>query len=90
MIAICLLLAALAGLCFYLGSPHQRLWPASRIRARTLRISGWAGLALSLAAGTPQAGVWAGLFSALTALMAALVALPYLNAACRLRAEIQR
>jgi hypothetical protein len=74
-----LLVAGLAALCFYLASPHQRLWRCAPGRARPLRAAGWLGCAGAVAAAWPPLGFWAGLFAALTALMLALVALPYLD-----------
>ncbi len=74
-----LLAAGLAALCFYLASPHQRLWRGALGRARRLRAAGWLGCAVAVAAATVPLGFWAGLFAALTALMLALVALPYLD-----------
>ncbi len=73
------LVAGLAALCFYLASPHQRLWRGASGRARLLRAAGWLGCAGAVAAAYPPLGFWAGLFAALTALMLALLALPYLD-----------
>ncbi len=77
-----LLIAGLAALCFYLASPHQRLWRRALAQARRLRAAGWLGCAGAVAAASVPLGFWAGLFAALSALMLALVALPYLDA-CR-------
>lgn len=78
--AVYLLAAALAALAFYLATAHQRLHPAWRGHARALRVAGAALSALALAAAIVALGVWAGTFAALTALMLAATALPYLDA----------
>lgn len=80
-----LFLSLLAALGFYLSSAHQRLWPAAHSRATALRAAAWAGTVASLAVAIARMGLWAGVFSALTALMLALVLLPYADAALRLR-----
>ncbi|PZQ33252.1 MAG: hypothetical protein DI562_01945 [Stenotrophomonas acidaminiphila] len=72
-----LLLALVSAAAFYLGSPHQRLWVGAGPRRRWLRVAGWASAALALMAGVAALGVWAGVFSALTAWMFGTVALPY-------------
>lgn len=72
-----LLLAFLSAVAFYLGSPHQRVWAAAASRRGWLRAGGWGSAALALAAGVAALGVWAGVFSALTAWMFGTVALPY-------------
>lgn len=88
MIATSMLLAALAGLCLYLGSPRQRLWAAAR--PGPAHALGCTCLVCSLALAIVQGGPWSGMFSVLTVLMAVLVALPYLDAARRLRGESLR
>lgn len=85
MTALFLLAACLSALGFYLASAHQRLWPPARTRARVLRIGGWACAALAAWSAIRALGTWAGVFAALTALMLALVALPYLDAWRQLR-----
>lgn len=85
MTAAYLSLSLLAALSFYLSSAHQRLLPAVRSRASALRAAAWAGAFASLALAIARLGVWAGAFSALTALMLALVLLPYADAALQLR-----
>ncbi|MDH5824985.1 hypothetical protein QFW77_18620 [Luteimonas sp. RD2P54] len=80
-----LLPATAAAVAFYLASAHQRLAPALRARTRALRVAAWAATSLSLALAHAQLGAWAGAFAALTALMAGMVALPYLDAWWQLR-----
>jgi len=80
MIAACLVLSVLAALGFYLACAHQRLWPSARPHARALRASAWTCAALATAAAIAEWGTWAGVFAALTALMLALVLLPYADA----------
>lgn len=75
-----LLLALLSAIAFYLGSPHQRLWPAAARRSRAARATGALSAVLALAAAVMALGVWAGIFSALTAWMFGTVLLPYLDA----------
>ena len=77
--------ALLAALGFYLACTHQRLWAAAARRRRAWRVAGWLGAALATWIAIRAMGTWAGLFSALTALMLALVALPYLDAWRQLR-----
>ncbi|MGV7209285.1 hypothetical protein ACLB1G_15665 [Oxalobacteraceae bacterium A2-2] len=77
---ICMTVAALAGLCLYLASPHQTLWRAALRRKALLR---WlsAPLLAGAAGGAAQPyGAWSAVCMALAGLMAALVALPYLDA----------
>jgi hypothetical protein len=83
MTAAYLFLSFLAALGFYLSSAHQQLLPATRVRA--FRAGAWAGTIAALAVAILRQGVWAGVFSALTALMLALVLLPYADAALQLR-----
>lgn len=85
MTAAYLSLSLLAALGFYLSSAHQQLWSAARPRATALRAAAWAATFVSLAMAVMRMGLWAGVFSALTALMLALVLLPYADAALRLR-----
>ncbi len=85
MTAAYLSLSLLAALGFYLSSTHQRLLSAAHSRTAALRAAAWAGTFASLALAVARLGVWAGVFSALTALMLALVLLPYADAALRLR-----
>lgn len=75
-----LLLSALAAAGFYLASAHQQLWAGARGRARALRGGAWFCAALAVAAAIAALGMWAGVFAAATALMLALVVLPYLDA----------
>jgi hypothetical protein len=70
--------ACLAALAFYLASPHQWLWRAAP--ARLLRALGLALCGISVLAASHGYGFWCGLFIALSALMLALVALPYAHA----------
>ncbi|MEC5162527.1 hypothetical protein ACFDR9_001922 [Janthinobacterium sp. CG_23.3] len=74
-----LLVAGLAALCFYLASPHQRLWRGGLGHARSLRAAGALGGAGAVAAAAAPLGFCAGLFAALAVLMLALVALPYVD-----------
>ena len=77
---ICIGIAALAALCLYLASPHQKLWRAALKRARLLN---WLAAPLSagaIASAMASYGGWCGLFIAMSGFMAALVALPYLDA----------
>lgn len=85
MTAAYLSLSLLAALGFYLSSAHQRLSSAAHSHATALRAAAWMGTVASLAVATVRMGLWAGVFSALTALMLALVLLPYADAALRLR-----
>ena len=87
MTAICLVLSLLAALGFYLASAHQRLWSPGRTHARALRAAACVCAALAAAAGIAGFGLWAGVFAALTALMLALVLLPYVDAWRRVRRE---
>lgn len=80
MTAAYLLLSLLAALGFYLASPHQRLWRQRRIGPGRLRVAAAALALLATAAAIAALGTWAGVFAALTALMLATVALPYLDA----------
>ncbi|WP_255988303.1 hypothetical protein [Chitinolyticbacter albus] len=75
MYALACLLSALAALPFYLSSPNQRLLPAHR---PALHGVGYALLVAALLLGTLGSDFASGLFATLTALMLAMVALPYL------------
>jgi hypothetical protein len=82
-----LVLALLSAILFYLGSPHQQLWSgASRYRLG-LRAAGWIAAVLALIAGAMALGLWAGVFSALTAWMFGTVLLPYADVWFRTRKE---
>jgi len=83
--ALYLLAAPLAALAFYLATAHQRLRPGWRAQARALRMAGALLGALALVAAIAALGVWAGTFAALSALMLAAVALPFLDAWRQLR-----
>lgn len=87
MTAAYLFLSFLAALGFYLSSAHQRLLPSVPMRVGRLRMTAWAGTAVALVVAVLHLGLWAGVFSALTALMLALVLLPYVDAARRLRKQ---
>ncbi|OAX67292.1 hypothetical protein A6R71_03555 [Xanthomonas translucens pv. arrhenatheri] len=78
--ALHLLAASLAALAFYLATAHQRLRPGWRRHARALRMAGALLSTLALVAAIAVLGVWAGTFAALSALMLAAVALPFLDA----------
>lgn len=73
-------LAWLAASAFYLACAHQRIWTRARGHARALRIGASLCTCAAALAAVAALGLWAGLFSALTALMLGLVALPYLDA----------
>jgi hypothetical protein len=75
-----LLSGALAALAFYLATAHQRLRPRLHGHARHMRLVAWLLSAVSLIAAVQALGLWAGLFAALTAVMLAMVALPYVDA----------
>lgn len=83
MTAAYLFFSFLAALGFYLSSAHQQLLPATR--ARAFRAGAWTGTIVASVVAILHLGVWAGVFSALTALMLALVLLPYVDAALQLR-----
>lgn len=85
MTAIWLSLSLLAATCFYLACAHQRFRAPTGAHARTLRIAGWLCAIVAAAVAVVAMGLWAGVFSALTALMLALVALPYADAWRQLR-----
>ncbi len=72
----------------YLASPH-RLWLPSRRRALLLRWSGAVLIALGVRLWLAVAGAAAGIATALTVLMLAWVALPYL-AWWRQRAPVRK
>ncbi|CTP85555.1 putative membrane protein [Xanthomonas translucens pv. poae] len=78
--ALYLLAASLAALMVYLATAHQRLRPGWRRHARALRMAGALLSTLALVAAIAVLGVWAGTFAALSALMLAAVALPFLDA----------
>lgn len=75
MFALACLLSALAALPFYLSSPNQRLLAAHR---PALRGVGCVLLLAALVLGTLGSDFASGLFATLTALMLAMVLLPYL------------
>jgi hypothetical protein len=83
--ALYLFAAPLAALAFYLATAHQRLRPRWRARARALRMAGALLCTLALVAAIAALGVWAGTFAALSALMLAAVALPFLDGWRQLR-----
>ena len=83
MTAAWLLFSLLAALGFYLACTHQQLWPKARAHHRLLRVLACVCAALATAAAVLALGIWAGTFAAFTALMLALVALPYLDAGWR-------
>ncbi|CAD0299635.1 hypothetical protein LYZ77_00820 [Xanthomonas hortorum pv. vitians] len=82
-----LLTAAASAFAFYLATTHQRLVLRRRLSARLLRSGGSVLLVLSLACAIRALGVWAGVFAAVTALMLAAVALPYLDVWQQARAQ---
>jgi apolipoprotein N-acyltransferase len=75
-----ILLAALAAACAYLASPHQRLWQAARAHPTLLRWLALPFAATAVAVAAAAQGGWCGAFVAMSGAMAALVALPYLDA----------
>jgi hypothetical protein len=77
---ICIGVAAMAALCWYLASPHQRLWRPALRRGGLLR---WLSAPLAtgaVVAATQAYGAWCGVCIALSGSMTMLVALPYLDA----------
>ncbi|HSI48759.1 MAG TPA: hypothetical protein VLA61_10845 [Ideonella sp.] len=79
-------LGALSGTAFYLGTTHQRLRPAWRPSAaagHAWRLAGLLLFALSAALAIPSLGRWPGVFCALSMLMLACVALPWLDQGLR-------
>lgn len=70
---------------FYLASPHQQLWARMAAHRTLARATAWLSAVLAVAMGIVALGVWAGVFSALTAWMSGVVALPYLDAWRRTR-----
>ena len=76
-----LISALLSALGYYLACAHQRLWPQAWARRRALRGLATVCAALSVLGAIAELGLWAGVFSALSALMLGLVALPFVAAA---------
>jgi hypothetical protein len=87
MTALYLIFSVLAGLGFYLGTRHQRLWPAAQARHARWRALAWLCSGAATASAIAVLGLWAGVFAALTAVMLVMVLLPYLDAWRALRAE---
>ena len=77
--ALWLVPAFAAGAGFYLASPHQRLLACAPMRG-PLRFAAACATAASIGAASHALGFWPGAYAALTALMFAMVALPYLDA----------
>ena len=75
-----LLPALAASLAFYLACAHQRFAPGAIARKRPLRVGAWLLTLAAVVLAVVQLGLWAGVFAALTAVMTALVALPYADA----------
>ncbi len=79
-----LLAAALAGLCLYAASPHQRLWAASwpqrpaRLASAVLLAAGWLAFAQDMQR-------LAATFTFCTTLMLVLVVWPYVGALLHVR-----
>ena len=79
-----LLAAALAGLCLYASSPHQRLWAASwpqrpaRLASAVLLAAGWLAFAQDMQRLTAT-------FRFCTMLMLVLVVWPYIGALLHVR-----
>lgn len=80
MTALYLIFSVLAGLGFYLGTRHQRLWAAAQSQHARWRGLAWLCSAIATTCAVVAMGLWAGVFSALTAVMLVMVALPYLDA----------
>lgn len=80
MTAAWLIPSLLAALGLYLASAHQRLWPRGRSHARMLRVAAGCGIAVATTIAVMALGLWPGVFAALSALMFALVLLPYADA----------
>lgn len=87
MTALYLSFSLLAALAFYLGCSHQRLWAGARRAPARWRAAGWLCCVLALASAIRLLGVWAGVFAALSALMLALVVLPYADGWRQLQRE---
>lgn len=85
MTVLYLLLSLLSAAAFYLASPHQRL--RARTRTRVLRAAAWVSALAAIVAAVAALGLWAGVFSALTAWMLGTVLLPYLDAWRQARKE---
>jgi hypothetical protein len=85
MTALYLLLSLLSASAFYLASPHQRLSTRLAAHRTPVRIAAWLSAGFAIIAAIASLGVWAGLFSALTAWMLYTVLLPYLDAWHRTR-----
>lgn len=85
MTALYLVFSVLAGLGFYLGTRHQRLWAAAQSQHSRWRGLAWLCSAIATTCAIVAMGPWAGVFSALTAVMLVMVLLPYLDAWCDLR-----
>lgn len=89
MMALSVLCAALGALCAYLATPHQRL---SRPIARRAicRLAASIGCLMSLLLAVQHVGLWAGMFTALTAFMLTAVLLPYVDVYRQQRHAAQR
>ena len=85
MTALYLLLSLLSASAFYLASPHQRLSTRLAAHRTTVRMVAWLSAAGAIITAIVVLGVWAGVFSALTAWMLCTVLLPYLDAWQRTR-----
>lgn len=85
MTVLYLIFSTLAGLGFYLGTRHQRLWLAAQSQHSRWRGLAWLSSAIATACAVVAMGLWAGVFSALTAVMLVMVVLPYLDAWRELR-----
>jgi len=78
--ALYIIAAALAGICFYLSTPHQGFVEGAAAQARALCGLGVVFTALAVMLAERILGAWPGVFAALTALMLTCVLLPYCDA----------
>lgn len=89
MMLLSVLCAALGALCTYLATPHQRLSRPITRRAACQLIA-LIGCLLSLLLAIHRLGLWAGVFTALTAFMLTAVILPYVDVYRQQRHAAQR
>lgn len=90
MMLLSVLCAALGALCIYLATPHQRLSRRLIARRATCRLIALISGLLSLLLAMQRLGLWAGVFTALTAFMLTAVLLPYVDVYRQQRPAAQR
>ena len=73
-------LAVIAALAFYLSTTHQRCWKSAQFHAQRWRLVGCIAGVLSTGSAILAIGTWPGVFAAFTAMMLAMVILPYVDA----------